>query len=128
MSGLFHLGDTEPSPTPTDLVLTNEELLQAVNFAKTSIDRLKGYGIREPHTNAPAELSILSMNLDFYLRFPFRRQENAILNSPIHVSNSSSSYAQLLDSLPNNQTMEFDRMAQIVLKASQYLENNNCIK
>lgn len=69
------------------------------------------------------------MDLDIYLLVPFiRRQENAILNSPIHVSNSSTSYAQLLDSLPNNQTMEFDKLAQIVLKASQYLSNNDCIK
>lgn len=43
MSGLFHLGDTEPSPTPTDLVLNNEQLLQAITFAKMAVDRLKGY-------------------------------------------------------------------------------------
>lgn len=71
---------------------------------------------------------IFIINMGFRLFGFFRRQENAISNSPIHVSNTSSSYAQLLDSLPNNQTMEFDRLAQIVLKASRYLLNNDCIK
>lgn len=47
MSGLLHLGDTEPSTTPTDLVFTNEQLLRATKFAQTAFDRLKGYSITE---------------------------------------------------------------------------------
>lgn len=46
MSGLFHIGDTEPSSIPTDLVLTNDQLLQAVDFAKMAFERLKGYSIQ----------------------------------------------------------------------------------
>lgn len=48
MSGLFHLGDTtEPSPTPTDLVFTNQQLLQAMDFAETAFERLKGYSTND---------------------------------------------------------------------------------
>lgn len=54
--------------------------------------------------------------------------EESISNSPIQLTNNSSSYAQYLESLPNNQTKEFDQLAQTVLKASKYLLNNNCKK
>lgn len=49
--------------------------------------------------------------------------EESISKSPIKLSNTSSSYAQYLDSLPNNETKECDKVAQIVLKASKYLLN-----
>lgn len=128
MSGLFHLGDTtEPSPTPTDLVLTNEQLLQAIDFAATAFERLKGYSTNELNEWPMATSGFYQWTYSFSFDFSCR-QENAILNSPIHVSNGSTSYAQLLDNLPNNQTMEFDKMAQIVLKASRYLLNNDCLK
>lgn len=54
--------------------------------------------------------------------------ETSISNSPIQLSNTSSSYAQYLESLPNNRTKEYNQMAQIALKASKYLLNNNCKK
>lgn len=54
--------------------------------------------------------------------------EESISKSPIQLSSNSSSYAQYLESLPNNKTKEYDRVAQIVLKASKYLLNNNCKK
>lgn len=54
--------------------------------------------------------------------------EDSISKSPIKLSNTSSSYAQYLESLPNNQTKEYDQLAQIVLKASKYLLNNICKK
>lgn len=60
------------------------------------------------------------------LFFFFFRMEESISKSPIQLSNTSSSYAQYLESLPNNQTMKYDQLAQIVLKASKYLLNNNC--
>lgn len=56
------------------------------------------------------------------------RMEESISKSPIQLSSNSSSYAQYLESLPNNKTKEYDRVAQIVLKASKYLLNNNCKK
>lgn len=55
-----------------------------------------------------------------------RRQEESILNSPIQLNSNSTSYAQYLESLPNNKSKEFDKVAQIVLRASKYLLNNNC--
>ncbi|XP_055315121.1 peroxidase isoform X2 [Sitodiplosis mosellana] len=57
-----------------------------------------------------------------------KTMEESISNSRIQLSNTSSSYAQYLESLPNNYTMEYDKIAQIVLKASKYLLNNNCKK
>lgn len=54
------------------------------------------------------------------------RMEESISNSRIQLSNTSSSYAQYLESLPTNYTMENDQVAKIILKASQYLLNNNC--
>lgn len=54
--------------------------------------------------------------------------EDTISKSPIQLSSNSSSYAQYLESLPNNQTKEFDKIAQIVLRASKYLLNNDCKK
>lgn len=57
-----------------------------------------------------------------------RRQEESILRSPIHLSSNSSSYAQYLESMPTNKTKEFDKVAQIALRASKYLLNNNCKK
>lgn len=56
------------------------------------------------------------------------RMEESISKSRIQLSNTSSSYAQYLESLPNNYTKEYDKIAQIVLKASKYLLNNNCKK
>lgn len=52
--------------------------------------------------------------------------EESISNSRIKLSNTSASYAQYLDNLPNNQTKEFDKVAEVILKASKYLLNNNC--
>lgn len=52
--------------------------------------------------------------------------EESISNSHIQLSNTSSSYAQYLESLPTNYTMEYDQIAQIILKASKYLLTNNC--
>lgn len=54
------------------------------------------------------------------------RQEESILRSSIQLSSNSSSYAQYLESLPTNKTQEYDKVAQIVLRASKYLLNNNC--
>lgn len=54
--------------------------------------------------------------------------EESISKSRIQLSNTSSSYAQYLESLPTNYTMEYDNIAQIILKASKYLLNNNCKK
>lgn len=62
------------------------------------------------------------------LMWIFYRMEESISNSRIQLLNTSSSYAQYLESLPNNNTMDYDRVAQIVLKASKYLLNNNCKK
>lgn len=50
--------------------------------------------------------------------------EESISKSRIHLSNTSSSYAQYLESLPNNSTTEHDQIAQIILKASKYLANH----
>ncbi|XP_031620899.1 peroxidase [Contarinia nasturtii] len=57
-----------------------------------------------------------------------KTMEESISNSRIQLSNTSSSYAQYLENLPNNYTKEYDKIAQIVLKASKYLLNNNCKK
>lgn len=54
--------------------------------------------------------------------------EESISNSRIQLLNTSSSYAQYLESLPTNVTMEYDKIAQIILKASKYLLNNICKK
>lgn len=50
--------------------------------------------------------------------------EESISKSRIQLLNTSSSYAQYLESLPNNNTKEHDKIAQIILKASKYLSNN----
>lgn len=57
-----------------------------------------------------------------------RRMEESISKSRIQLSNTSSSYAQYLESLPTNHTMEHDQVAQIILKASKNLLTNNCKK
>lgn len=62
----------------------------------------------------------------FFFCICFYSMEESISNSRIQLSNTSSSYAQYLESLPNNYTREYDKIAQIVLKASKYLLNNNC--
>lgn len=71
------------------------------------------------------------MNKIFFSNFDLpvtHRMEESISNSRIQLLNTSSSYAQYLESLPNNYTREYDKIAQIVLKASKYLLNNNCKK
>lgn len=51
-----------------------------------------------------------------------------ISNSRIHIGNESISFAQLLESLPNNQSKEHDALAQIILKASVHLLNRHCLR
>lgn len=54
--------------------------------------------------------------------------EESISKSRIQLSNTSSSYAQYLESLPTNHTIEHDQIALIILKASKNLLNNVCKK
>lgn len=51
-----------------------------------------------------------------------------ISTSNIKVGNDTASYAQLIENLPNTQAKEYDKIAQVVLKASKYLLNNDCTK
>lgn len=62
-----------------------------------------------------------------FTKFTFRL-EDSISHSRIKLRNDSLSYAQLLDSLPNDQAKEYDRIAQIVLKSSKQLLNVNCLE
>lgn len=75
-----------------------------------------------PSTENKATFSRFILN---YFAF-IHRMEESISNSRIQFSNTSSSYAQYLESLPTNYTMEYNKVALIILKASQYLLNNKC--
>lgn len=65
---------------------------------------------------------------DFQHQSLYCRLEDAISRSRIKLRNDSLSYAQLLESLPNDQAKEYDHIAQIVLKASVQLLNANCLE
>lgn len=65
-------------------------------------------------------------NYSVNIRALLKRLEAAISQSRINVRNESISFAQLLESLPNEESKEFDRTAQIVLKASMQLYHQHC--
>ncbi|KAJ6637386.1 Peroxidase [Pseudolycoriella hygida] len=57
-----------------------------------------------------------------------RRLEDAISNSRVNITEKSISFAQLLESLPNERSKEYDKIGQIMLEASIKIINSHCTK
>lgn len=54
--------------------------------------------------------------------------EDSISNSRINVTDKSISFAQLLESLPNERSKEYDKIGQTMLEASIRIVNAHCTK